>query len=75
MAKYTVYQEDGKTVVEANVPMTRVDQLLDGDLDTDEIEWAIEEYGRCDCPNGYVIVEDTDPAPGPFKDDASQGPA
>jgi hypothetical protein len=67
MSKYSVYQSDGFTLVENNVSLERAAELIGNDLYPDDIEWVLDETDRCDCPNGFVVVDCSAPAPGPYE--------
>ena len=61
MPLYDVYESNGAVLRFAGVPLHVAASL--SELDETEIEWAIEEAGRCDGPE-FIVVESNDPAPG-----------
>lgn len=64
MAFLDIYLSDGKTLVQAKVSLEHAATVVE--LDETDIEWAIEEEGRCDGEK-FIIVPTGEPAPGPYK--------
>jgi hypothetical protein len=58
--RYDVFDLMGRRV-RTNIDLATVAELLN--LHPEDIEWAIEEFGRCDGEE-YVVVENGDPFPG-----------
>lgn len=64
MPRYDIYESDGTTLRAASISLAVAAGLAE--LDETEIEWAIEEEGRCDGPE-FIIVEAGDEAPGKYE--------
>lgn len=60
MAKYNIVNGAGDTI-EAGVTLARAAEALQ--MDAQEVEWAIEEWGGCD-GEGISVVEAEDPGTG-----------